>query len=127
MAKQYGPAPQSARCTVCSHPSLPEINRALIDGVSLRSLAATHNLSVSALFRHTKHLRHQFELQQRQADRAEITQFLDKLELLEFRLDRLFRKAEESHSFHVSLGCLQESFRVLSLWERVRHSQGDRL
>ncbi len=126
MAKQYGPAHQSARCTVCNHPSHSDIDRALIDGVPLRTLAATHGLSVSALFRHTKHLQHQLDLHQRQVDRSQITQFLDKLELLEFRLDRLFHKAEESHSFHVSLGCLQESFRVLSLWERVRHSLEDR-
>jgi len=92
------PCHQSARCTVCNHPSHQEIGRALIDGVPLRTLAATHTLSPSALCRHTRHIRHQLVLQQRQA--------------------------EEPHSFHVSLGCLQESLRVLSLREKVRHSLG---
>ncbi len=124
MAKHYGPAHQSARCTVCNHPSRPEIDRALIDGLPLRTLAATHGLSASALCRHTKHLRHQLVLQQRQADQSQASAFLEKLALLEVRLDRLFRKAEESHSLHVSLGCLQESIRVLSLREKVRHSLG---
>ena len=124
MAKHYGPAHQSARCTVCNHPSRPEIDLGLIDGVPLRTLAANHGLSSSALFRHTRHLRHQLVLQQRQADQFQVSAFLEKLELLEVRLDRLFRKAEESHSFHVSLGCLQESLRVLSLREKVRHSLG---
>ncbi len=50
--------------------------------------------------------------------------YREKLELLEVRLDRIFRKAEESHSLHVSLGCLQESIRVLSLREKIRHSLG---
>ena len=54
MAKQYGPAHQSARCTVSNHPSRPEIDRGLIDGVPLRTLAAAHGLSPSALFRHTR-------------------------------------------------------------------------
>ncbi len=124
MAKHYGPAHQSARCTVCNHPSRPEIDRALIDGVPLRTLAATHGLSASALCRHTRHLRHQLVIQQRQADQSQASAFLEKLALLEVRLDRLFRKAEESHSLHVSLGCLQESIRVLSLREKVRHSLG---
>ena len=124
MAKHYGPAHQSARCTVCNHPSRPEIDRALIDGVPYRTLAATHGLSVSALCRHTKHLRHQLVLQQRQADQSQASAFLEKLALLEVRLDRLFRKAEESRSLHVSLGCLQESLRILSLREKFRHSLG---
>lgn len=124
MAKQYGPAHQSARCTVCNHPSRPEIDRALIDGVPYRTLAATHGLSASALCRHTRHLRHQLVIQQRQADQSQASAFLERLELLEVRLDRLFRKAEESRSLHVSLGCLQESIRVLSLREKVRHSLG---
>jgi hypothetical protein len=124
MAKQYGPAHQSARCTVCNHPSRPEIDRGLINAVPLRTLAATHGLSTSALFRHTRHLRHQLVLQQRQDDQSQASAFLEKLELLEVRLDRLFRKAEESRSLHVSLGCLQESLRVLALREKIRYSLG---
>ena len=124
MTKHYVPAYQSARCTVCNHPSHQEIDRALIDGVPLRTLAATHALSPSALCRHTRHIRHQLVLQQRQADQSQAFAFLEKLELLEVRLDRLFRKAEESRSFHVSLGCLQESIRVLALREKFRHSLG---
>lgn len=126
MAKHFGPAHQSGRCTVCHHPSRPDIDRALIAGVPLRTLAATHGLSASALWRHTRHLRHQLVVERRQADESQVGTFLEKLELLEVRLDRLFLKAEESHSLHVSLGCLQESIRILSLREKVRHSLGDR-
>jgi hypothetical protein len=122
MAKQSGPAYQSGRCTVCNHPSRPEIDRALIDGVPYRTLAAAHCLSTSALFRHTRHIRHQLVLQQRQADQSQAFALLERLELLEVRLDRIFRKAEESRSLHVSLGCLQESIRVLALREKFRHS-----
>jgi hypothetical protein len=125
MAKHSGPAYQSGRCTVCNHPSRPEIDRDLIDGVPYRTLAATHDLSTSALFRHTRHLRHQLVLQQHQADQSQAFALLERLELLEVRLDRIFRKAEESRSLHVSLGCLQESIRVLALREKFRHSLGE--
>jgi hypothetical protein len=124
MAKHFGPTHQSARCTVCNHPSRPEIDQALIQGVPLRTLAATHTLSPSALCRHTRHIRHQLVIQQRQSDQSHAVAFLEKLALLEVRLDRIFRKAEESRSLHVSLGCLQESIRLLALREKVRHSLG---
>jgi hypothetical protein len=127
MAKHYGPAHQSARCTVCQHPSRPEIDRALIEGVPYRTLAATHGVSASALCRHIKHLQHQMVIQERRTEQTKIAQFLEKLELLEVRLDRLFRKAEDSRSLNVSLGCLQESVRVLALQEKVRHTLGERV
>ncbi|MFA4901830.1 MAG: hypothetical protein WC600_03700 [Desulfobaccales bacterium] len=127
MAKHYGTAHQSARCTVCHHPSRPEIDRALIDAVPYRTLAATYGVSPSALCRHIKHLQHQMVVQERRTEQSQISQFLEKLELLEVRLDRLFRKAEDSRSLNVSLGCLQESIRVLALQEKVRHTLGKRL
>jgi hypothetical protein len=127
MAKHFGPGHQSGRCTVCNHPSRPEIDRALIDGVPYRTLAAAHGLSPSALCRHTKHIRHQLVIQERRTEQTHLSQFLERLELLEVRLDRLFRKAEDSRSFNVSLGCLQESLRILAIREKVRHSLGDRL
>jgi len=127
MAKHFGPAHQSGRCTVCNHPSRPEIDRALIDGVPYRTLAVAHGLSPSALCRHTRHIRHQLVIQERHTEQTHLSQFLERLELLEVRLDRLFRKAEESRSFNVSLGCLQESLRILAIREKVRHSLGDRL
>jgi hypothetical protein len=114
------------RCSVCNHASLPEIDRGLINGVPLRTLAADYGLSPSALCRHTKHLRRQLALEQRQADQSHLSALLDKLDLMEVRLDRLFLKAEEFHSLHVSLGCLQESLRLLSLREKFRHSLGSR-
>ena len=127
MAKHFGPSHQSGRCTVCNHPSRPEIDRALIDGVPYRTLAAAHGLSASALCRHTKHIRHQLVIQERHTEQTQVSQVLERLELLEARLDRLFRKAEDARSLNVSLGCVQESLRILALRERVRHSLGDRL
>jgi len=126
MAKHFIPAYQSARCTVCNHPSRPEIDRALIDGVPSAPWPPPMASALGPLS-HTRHLRQQLVIQQRQADQSHVSAFLEKLELLEVRLDRLFRKAEESRSLHVSLGCLQESIRILSLREKFRHSLGDRL
>jgi hypothetical protein len=46
----------SSRCTVCTHDSREEIDRALLAGVPYRTLAARYALSPSSLCRHTRHL-----------------------------------------------------------------------
>ena len=111
------------RCSVCSHPARPEIDRALIARVPLRTLAVAHGLSPSALHRHTRHLAQALAAQERRQDEAHLTGLLDKLDLLEARLDRLFRATEAANSYHIALGCLQETLRLLALQERLRQSQ----
>jgi hypothetical protein len=123
MPKKSGnPGLRPGLCTVCHHPSLPEIDRALLAGMSLRPLAALYGLSPSALSRHTRHLRRHLESQHHQAQQAKLAATLDELELLQTRLNRLFRKSEESQSLHISLGCLQESLRVLALRTKLSHA-----
>jgi hypothetical protein len=111
------------RCSICTHPALTEIDRALRAGASLRSLAAHYGLSISALSRHTKHLRRALAAAEDDAHQAHQAELLDKLDLFEVRLDRIFRKAEELNSLHVSLGCVQEGLRIFALREKIRQSQ----
>jgi DNA-binding transcriptional ArsR family regulator len=108
-------------CTVCHHPALAEIDRALMQGMSLRPLAALYGLSPSALSRHTKHLRRALAHQRQSDQEAGFNAFLDELDLLKTRLDRLFRKSEDDHSLHISLGCIQETLKIITLRARLRH------
>ncbi len=110
------------RCTVCTHPALQEIDRSLIAGGSLRSLAAQYGLSVSALSRHTRHLRQALDHAADEAHHSHQVALLDKLDLFEFRLERIFHKAQERHALHISLGCVQEGLRIFTLRERIRQS-----
>src|SRR4030042_1243120 len=112
------------RCSVCNHPSQPDIDRGLLSGVPLRTLAAQFRLSPSALHRHTRHLARRLDLERRHEDQAQLSAFLDKLDLLQTRLDRLFNAAADYRSLHVALGCIREAVRLLSLQEKLRH--GDR-
>jgi hypothetical protein len=115
------------RCSVCSHPSRPEIDRGLINGVPYRSLAGQFGLSPSALCRHTKHLARQLDWQKRREDASHQAALLEKLEILDVRLDRLFNSALDLRSLNVALGCIRESLRLHSqrtLLERYRLNQG---
>ncbi|HZE21814.1 MAG TPA: hypothetical protein VE082_07155 [Desulfobaccales bacterium] len=112
------------RCSVCSHPDRPQIDLGLVERVPYRTLAAQFGLSPSALSRHVKHLARQRDLQQRLDDQARQDALLDKLALLDTRLDRLFNSALNHHSLNVALGCIRQSLRLLSLLERCRPGSG---
>jgi len=83
-------------------------------------------LSSSALRRHTKHLAGQLDLQRRRQDQANLTSLLERLDILNSRLYRLFNSAADQRALHVALGAIRESLRLISLQERFRHGLGDR-
>ena len=115
------------RCSVCSHPSRPEVDRGLMQGVPYRSLAGQFGLSPSALCRHTKHLALQLDWQQQREAHDRQDALLEKLDLLDTRLDRLFNSALDFRSLNVALGCIRESIRLHSqknLLERLRLGHG---
>jgi hypothetical protein len=114
------------RCTVCNHAARDDIDQALIQGLPLRPLGAQYGVSSSALSRHLKHLRQALANRDQREYLAHQAALMDELDLLKSRLDRLFRKSEDLHSFHISLGCLQESLRLLALQEKIRHSLSHR-
>ena len=107
-------------CSVCRHEKLTEIDRALLANVPYRTLADQYGLSASALCRHTKHLASYRQAMMAFEDRKHNTALLDKLELIEERLDRIFKKAEGSHSLRVALDCLKEYARLLAAQEKFR-------
>ena len=115
------------RCSVCSHPSRPEIDRGLLNGVPYRTLGGQFGLSPSALCRHTKHLARHLDWEERRKDQSRQAALLEKLELLDSRLDRLFNAAHDLRSLNVALGCIRESLRLHSqkaLLERRRPGRG---
>jgi hypothetical protein len=112
------------RCSVCSHPARPQIDLGLMNKVPYRTVAAQFGLSPSALSRHVKHLARQRDLQQRLDDQSHQAALLDKLALLDTRLDRLFNSALNYSSLNVALGCIRQSLRLLSLLERCRLDPG---
>lgn len=107
-------------CTVCRHEAREQIDRALLAGVAYRTLAAQYGLSSSALCRHTRHLARCQEAMLRNEERKYNQAMLDKLDLLEVRLSRIFHTAHESYSLRVALDCIKEYAKVLALQQKFR-------
>lgn len=113
------------RCTVCTHDSRQEIDRALLAGVSYRTLAAQNGLSPSALCRHTRHLARYLDAMRRREDLNFQQVILEKLDLAEVRLGRLFHTAQDHRSLRVAMDCIKEYVKVLALQEKFRIRTGD--
>jgi hypothetical protein len=114
------------RCSICNHPSRAAIEIGLLERVPYRTLAAKFEVSASALCRHSKHLSRERELRQLLNDQVRQAAIIDKLDLLDHRLDRLFNSALDLRSLNVSLGCIRESLRLISLLDRCRPALADR-
>lgn len=57
---------------------------------------------------------------QHHQDRTFQRAILDKLDLLETHLDRMFHQPTETHALRLSLDCVREYFRVIALQEKFR-------
>ena len=115
------------RCSVCSHPSLPEIDRGLLQGVPERSLGGQFGLRPSALCRPTRHLARHLDREPRREDGLPPGRLLEQRELLDTRLNRRFNSALDLRSRDKPLGCIRESLRLHSpkaLLERSRSGRG---
>ena len=108
-------------CTVCTHTKRADIDRALMAGVSYRTLAAQYGPSPSALCRHVRHLSRYLDRAHHHEDLKYHQAVLDKLDLLEVRLTRVFQDANQSNSLRVALECIKEHVKVLALQGKFRH------
>ena len=107
-------------CTVCRHHNREHIDRALLAGVPYRTLAAQHNLSASALCRHMRHLVRYREGMLHHEDQQYNQAMLDKIDLLEVRLSRIFQDAHHNSSLRVALDCIREYAKLLALQQKFR-------
>jgi hypothetical protein len=98
-------------CTACSHPARAEIDQALVNGgTSLRSLAASYGLSLSAVARHKdKHLPETLTLAQEAAEVAHADDLLGQVRDLQERTLAVLGKAEKTGDLRVALRAIAEA------------------
>ena len=110
------------RCSVCSHPSRPEIDRGLINGVPTAPWPGS-SASAPPPSAATPSISPATSTGSSAGGRLPPGRPPGTLELLDTRLDRLFNSALDLRSLHVALGCIRESLRLHSqkaLLERSR-------
>lgn len=109
-------------CTICSHPNRDEIDRALVDGVSFRTIAHQWGVSADALKRHKKdHLPAALAQAKQAAQVANGDDLLSRIEALQQKTLSILSKAESQGDNVTALKAIAEARRNLELVAELTH------
>ncbi len=97
-------------CTVCAHSQRSEIDRALVEGATYRTIADRFGLSETALKRHkSEHLPGHVAKAQEAAQVADADDLLQQLKALRNRAIRILQKAETAGDYRTALAGIREA------------------
>jgi hypothetical protein len=97
-------------CTACSHPQRPEIDQALVEGATYRTIADRFGLSETALKRHkADHLPGHVARAQEAAQVADADDLLKQLKALRNKAISILQQAEKAGDFRTALMGIREA------------------
>ncbi len=109
------------RCTVCEHEKVEEINRLLLEGVSLRDLAGRYSVSKTALHRHKEsHLPAELTKAREAREIAKADSLLDQVTELRDKALSILDKAEQAGDLRTALQGVREAKGCLELLARLQ-------
>ena len=109
------------RCTVCGHEKVEEINRLLLEGVSLRDLAGRYSVSKTALHRHKEsHLPAELTKAQEAQEVAKADSLLAQVTELRDKALSILDKAEQAGDLRTALQGIKEARGCLELLARLQ-------
>jgi transposase-like protein len=95
-------------CTVCSHQDRAAIDRALVDGASLRAIAGQYGTNKSALDRHRKHLAPALTLAKQATVVTEATSLLSRVERIMSRCELIAEAATRERDWLPAIAASRE-------------------
>ncbi len=109
-------------CKVCLHPERDAIDRKLVMGASIRSVAADHGLSHATMWRHNKaHLPTSSVTSAVQAaEDGRAGDLLAEVEAIAVQQQRLLDKAEANQDFRAAIAAGRELARCVELQAKLR-------
>ena len=117
----YGVDEMPRKCTVCEHEKVEEINRLLLEGVSLRNIAKQYFVSVASLHRHKKdHLPAKLVKAQEAREIAKADSLLDQVTELRDKALSILTKAEKAGDLRTALQGIKEARGCLELLARLQ-------
>jgi hypothetical protein len=117
----YGVDEMPRKCTVCEHEKVEEINRLLLEGVSLRNIAKQYFVSVASLHRHKKdHLPAKLVKAQEAREIAKADSLLDQVTELRDKALSILDKAEQAGDLRTALQGVREAKGCLELLARLQ-------
>jgi transposase-like protein len=109
------------KCTVCEHEKVEEINKALLEGVSLRDLAGRYSVSKTALHRHKEsHLPAELTKAREAQEVTKADSLLDQVIELRDKALSILAKAERAGELRTALQGVREAKGCLELLARLQ-------
>jgi len=102
-------------CTICGHEKREDIERNLLAGSSLRTIAVRWSVSKTALIRHKCHVSATLEKVAEKQEEARGNQLLKQLLALQNRTLALLAEAEQDGDRRIRLGAIREARSNLEL------------
>lgn len=102
-------------CTICTHESAPEIDRALLDGEPYRHIATRYGTSTGALQRHREHLPNQLVKAKEAEEVTQADTLLEQVRSLQTRALSILDRADESGDLKTALAAIREARSNLEL------------
>jgi len=102
-------------CTVCTHPSKAEINKALLDKKPYRDIASRYDTSTATLLRHREHMPRQLAKAQEAAEVAHADDLLSQLKGLRNKAVNILLQAEKAGDYRTALMGVREARACLEL------------
>jgi hypothetical protein len=107
-------------CTVCTHPELEAINRALVEGTPNRRIASHHDVTERAVRNHkASHLPATLVKAQEAEEIAEADGLLSHVKDLQTRALSILDKAEAADELRTALGAIREARGNLELLAKL--------
>ena len=109
------------KCTICEHPQVDEINKALLKGVSLRNIAKQYFVSAASLHRHKEgHLPAKLVKAREAQEVTKADSLLDQVIELRDKALSILAKAERAGELRTALQGVREAKGCLELLARLQ-------
>lgn len=107
-------------CTICTHPELEAINRALVEGTPNRRIASQYDVTERAVRNHkASHLPTALVKAQEAEEAAEADNLLSQVRDLQVRVFSILDKAEDAGELRTALGAIREARGNLELLAKL--------
>ena len=107
------------QCTVCAHTDAKKINKQLVEGVALDTLASTYKLTKAALHRHQQHIPKQLVRAQEAREVASADVLMGRVANLNTKAEDVYKRALKADNLSVAIGAIRELRGILELYAKI--------
>jgi hypothetical protein len=108
------------KCGICAHEKREEIDKALLNGDTLRNIAQKHGVSLDMVNRHKKnHVAKRLAKAAEAKDVAAGGTLLDQLDGLKVRAASILDKAEDAGTLHTAISAIREMRGIVETYARI--------